>query len=172
MLFDQPAQLLVILQRELRRHGAGQNKNIPRVQIVFHPVEQAEEIRVIQLVARFIDLGMPALHINNLRIDTRLPRNIDKVMVDVCSGQHILHDTAIGTGAKAQRNAVAAQRLDRAGNIDSLAARLQMAGCRTVELADHQRMLNALRTVKRGIERYRDNHGTPLLKFFLSYYFT
>ena len=150
VLLDQLAQLQIVLERELRRRGAGQDKDIPLAQIAFHPVDQTEEIRVLQLAARLVDLGMPALRINNLRIDALLPRDIDKIVVDVRSGQHILHDAAIGARAKAERNAVAAQRLDRARNVDALAARLQMAGGRTVELADHQRMLDALRAVKRG----------------------
>ena len=115
---------------------------------------------------------MPALCVDDLRVDARLARHIDKIMVDIRSGQHILHNAAVRARAEAQRNTVAAQRFDRPRNIDALAARLQMAGCRTVELADHQRVFDALRAVKSGIERYRDNHGDALLKYiFLSFIF-
>lgn len=45
-----------------------------------------------------------------------------------------------------------------------LAARFQMTGHRAIELAHLQRVLDPLRTVQCSVKRYRDNHGTPLLK--------
>ena len=164
VLLDGLAQLTVVLQRELRRRRTRQNKDIALVQIVLHAVEQTQEIRIIQLVARLIYLGMAALRINDLRIDTELSRNINKIVVNVRCCQHVLHNAAVCARTEAKRNTAAAQRLDRARHVDALAARFQMTGHRAIELAHLQRVLDPLRTVQCSVKRYRDNHGTPLLK--------
>ena len=83
---------------------------------------------------------------------------------DLLAAQHVLHNAAVCARTEAKRNTAAAQRLDRARHVDALAARFQMTGHRAIELAHLQRVLDPLRTVQCSVKRYRDNHGTPLLK--------
>ena len=65
---------------------------------------------------------MAALRINDLRIDTELSRNINKIVVNVRCCQHVLHNAAVCARTEAKRNTAAAQRLDRARHVDALAA--------------------------------------------------
>ena len=164
MALDGAAQLAVVLEREVRRCRTRQNENISLIEVVLYAVDQAQEIRVVQLAARLVDLGMASLRINDLRVDTQLACHIDKVMVNVGCRQHILHEAAVRAGGEAERDAVAAERLDSAGYIDALAARLKVRRRRTVQLADHKRVLDAQRAVERSVKRNRDNHGNALLK--------
>src|SRR5699024_3295616 len=65
-LFDEFAQLAIILEREFRRGGTSQNENIALMQVHLHAVKQAQEVCVLNFAAGFVDLGVPALRVNNL----------------------------------------------------------------------------------------------------------
>ena len=59
------AQLAVVLEREVRRRRACQNENIALVEVILHAVDQTQEIRVVQLAARLVYLGMTALRVKD-----------------------------------------------------------------------------------------------------------
>ena len=112
---------------------------------------------------------MTALRVKDLGIDAKLTGHIDEIIVDVCRRQHILHNAAVRACGEAKCDAVAAQRLDCAGNVDALAARLKVTRARAVELADLKRMLDAQRAVERRVKRNRDNHGNAPPEIYFPY---
>ena len=100
---------------------------------------------------RLIELGVLALGIDDLDIDAGLTWDVNKVVHNIHRGHHILQDAPILPAAKTERDTVAAERVDCAGNGDTLAARFTDTFFGTVEMVQIYLMIETHTAVDRRI---------------------
>ena len=153
------------LRRHLPRERAGEDDEVRAAREVVQLLHQHVELRRRDLGAPLVDLRVRARgRVDHRRRGARLPGDADEVVEDRLGGQ-LLHDSRAGASSgQPRRDDRDVEELERARDVDALAACKRQDVARAMAVADLEHG-HGQRPVERGVGSDGDDHVTMSQRF-------